>query len=112
MPTVTLPLRFNQAIKNKNVDAGWCLAQRFPNGLPLDQALELTILLGELGDRRLDPAARRFLVRFIEELKPTLDQVKRVADALHNLVMTTDLPALQEEAVRALEDLAGQLRRG
>ncbi len=109
MTARTLPIRFNQAIERKDADAAWQLAKEFPR-LSLDQALSLTILLGIRSDARFVPAARRFLERFIAEAKPELAQIKRVADALDSMRLTGGLPALQEGAERALEDLARQLR--
>ncbi len=64
------------------------------------------MLLGKEGHKRFEPAARRFLERFIREDAPTVEQVKKVADALNSINGYLELIAWG-----ALMDLAEQLER-
>lgn len=96
----------DQALNRGNLANAWMYAHSVPV-LTLDRALRLTILLGlEEGHRSYPAAARRFLRRFIRECEPTLEQVKRVADALDCLA---NHPHLRLDARDALQDLARQL---
>lgn len=77
--------------------------------VPLYKALWLTILIADRqGDDGYQKVCRRFVERFVRECRPTMDQVKRVCDALETL----DEPMLPEwgAARVALLDLAEQLR--
>lgn len=75
----------------------------------LDQALRLTLLLGREQSEDYEAAARRFLVRFLKEVKPTLEQAKKVADALNEIGKPDSFTA-DMEALPAMADLARQLR--
>ena len=77
--------------------------------LYLDQALSLTLLLGREMAPSYNAAARKFLIRFIREVNPTLEQVKKVADALRAIGDPED--AFGEiDALPAMADLARQMR--
>lgn len=99
---------FERALREKDTQEAWGQARGLPQ-LSLGQALRLTILLGRDGHPAFVRAARRFLVRFLGEQSPALDQVKCVADALACLRLTQNLPAIREEAERSLESLARQI---
>jgi hypothetical protein len=101
---------FRTALRTKSFRLAMDLARSMPR-VSLSDALALTMLAAEQAPERFPALARRFLVRFIAEAEPTLEQVKKVADALDSLGLTGDLPALREGAERALEDLGRQLRR-
>ncbi|MFT3866772.1 MAG: hypothetical protein QM729_21125 [Solirubrobacterales bacterium] len=77
----------------------------------LDQALDITLLLAHDDDPRYPKAARRFLARFIVEVEPKLLQLKKVVDAMDCVERVRYFPDITDEANRALEDLARQLRR-
>ena len=101
---------FRTAIRTKSFRVAMDLARSMPR-LSLSDALALTVLGAAQEPERFPALARRFLVRFIEEAEPSLEQVKKVADALDSLCLTSDLPVLRQGAEEALEDLGRQLRR-
>lgn len=96
--------RFDQAIEETDVDRAWQLAADL-DFVSIDRALALTMLLGQRADPRFEAAAVRFVGRFAVELKPTLAQISKVAQALETMRRVGDLPAMSEGAARALEDL-------
>lgn len=99
---------FDAAIAKRNLSAAWLHASEMGH-VPLDRALRLTILMGELQDPGYERTARRFLVRFILEISPTLEQTRRIADALDQLRYgAMDIPGAADTA---LKDLAGQLAK-
>lgn len=76
--------RFRRAI-----DAGQALkaigaAHELPK-LSLEDALQLCLLLASSGDSRYEPAARRWLQRFVVENTPSLEQVVMAGAALSEL---------------------------
>lgn len=75
--------------------------------LELDRALRLTIALGIAEAPAFQSAARRFISRLCTEQTPTMEQVRKTADALDELTRFT----LRSQAREALLDLAGQLSR-
>jgi hypothetical protein len=75
--------------------------------LELDRALRLTIMLGEVEAPSFQAAARRWIARFCTEETPTIEQVRKTADALDQLPKFT----LREPAAQALHYLADQLRQ-
>ena len=72
---------FERALREKDADAALRCAADAPM-LSLDRALRLTLLLSDQIHPLYEAAARRFLVRFIEEPEPRLFYCKRLADAL------------------------------
>ena len=56
-------------------------ARELPN-LPLEDALQLVHLYGDRGSRKFEPAARRWLVRYLTEGTPSLRDVARVTASL------------------------------
>ncbi len=75
--------------------------------LELDRALRLTVALGISETPVFQAAARRFVARFCSEQKPSMEQVRKTADALDELTRYT----LRAQAREALLDLADQLGR-
>jgi hypothetical protein len=100
---------FDRAIDESNLPMAWNAAGGLDE-VDLHRALALTTLLARRGDRRYLGCARRFLCRFIDEVRPTLGQIGKVADALDQVGHLQDLPAMREAADRALADLGRQLR--
>jgi len=99
------------ALDSGNLTNAWMAAHE-RSYIPLDQALKLTILMGlDASETGYEKAARRFLERFIREAKPTLVQVKKVADALAELPKRLGYAEPGESPEWALRDLAGQLER-
>lgn len=76
----------DKAIERRDLDLAWCTAGNLSSQLELDRALRLLVLAGEKEAPSFQPAARRWLVRFITEQRPTVDQIKRTADALNELL--------------------------
>jgi hypothetical protein len=72
-------VRLRRAIERR---ALW-LAQNgeLPN-LPLEDALQLADLYFERGSRKAEPAARRWLVRYLREGTPSLRDVAKVTASL------------------------------
>jgi hypothetical protein len=56
-------------------------ARELPN-LPLEDALQLVHLYAERGSPKFEPAARRWLVRYLTERTPGLRDVAKVATSL------------------------------
>lgn len=76
--------RFWRAIQTHNViaaeAAAFELKQSYP--LPLDHAIALVHLYAEKRDRKFEPAALRYLERYIAEAKPSLLSVAGAAALL------------------------------
>lgn len=70
-----------RAINIGNVIVAESVAREFEK-LPLDYALALVRLYGEKGDRRYEPAALRYLERYIAEERPSLSDVATIAGML------------------------------
>jgi hypothetical protein len=58
-------------------------ARELPN-LPLQDALQLVHLYAERGSPKFEPAARRWLVRYLTEGTPSLRDIAKVATTLAN----------------------------
>ena len=56
-------------------------ARELPN-LPLEDALQLVHLYAERGSPKFDPAARRWLVRYLTEGTPSMRDVAKVTASL------------------------------
>jgi len=56
-------------------------ARELPN-LPLEDALQLVHLYAERGSPKFDPAARRWLVRYLTEGTPSMRDVAKVTESL------------------------------
>jgi hypothetical protein len=56
-------------------------AREFPN-LPLEDALQLVHLYAEHGSPKFEPAARRWLVRYLYEGTPSLRDIAKVTASL------------------------------
>jgi hypothetical protein len=57
--------------------------------LSLDEALELTILIAQKEPQRLPRVAARWLLRYLEERDPAMDEAAMVAARLAGLAGTT-----------------------
>lgn len=99
---------FDAAIQAGNLDGAWEAACNMGR-VRLDRALRLLILLGAEEEPTFERAARRFLTRLIKERSPTVEQIKKIADALNVLRYEV---FEREDARYALEDLADQLTPG
>jgi hypothetical protein len=73
--------QFQRALKNGNLPAAEaaCRDLRIIN---LVDALRLVQLYGAKKDRKFEPAARRWLIRLLEETQPSLDEAKVAAEWL------------------------------
>jgi hypothetical protein len=76
----------------------------------LDQFLLITLLLGEEDSGSFDAAARKFLIRFMKEIKPSIEQVKTVSEALWVVGDSDAFPPTRNQAQSAMADLARQIR--
>jgi hypothetical protein len=56
-------------------------ARELPN-LPLEDALQLVCLYAERGSPKFEPAARRWLVRYLTDGTPGIEDVAKVAASL------------------------------
>jgi hypothetical protein len=80
-------VRFRRAIERRAAEDA---ARELPN-LPLEDALRLVHLYAERGSPKFEPAARRWLVRYLTEGTPSLRDVAKVIAA--------NSPGLDEGAV-------------
>lgn len=99
---------FDQAIGEGNLDLAWRTAAAMED-VRLDRALRLVVLACQRQTPDADRAARKFIVRFIREVEPTIEQIKKVADAL-DCVRTGNF--LAPDAKLGMERLARQIERG
>jgi hypothetical protein len=74
-------VRFRRAIERRTLWMAEDAARELPN-LPLEDALQLVHLYFERGSPKAEPAARRWLVRYLRESTPSLRDVARVAASL------------------------------
>jgi hypothetical protein len=72
---------FWRAVTNGNLIVAETVAREF-EVLPLDYALALVRLYGEKGNRRYEPAALRYLERYIVEERPSLEDLAGIASLL------------------------------
>jgi hypothetical protein len=74
-------VRFRRAIERRALWMAEDAARELPN-LPLEDALQLVHLYAERGSPKFEPAARRWLVRYLTEGTPGLRDVAKVATSL------------------------------
>jgi hypothetical protein len=76
--------RFRRAIERRAVWMAEDAARELPN-LPLEDALQLVHLYADRGSPKFEPAARRWLVRYLTEGTPSLTDVASVTASLARL---------------------------
>jgi hypothetical protein len=74
-------VRFRRAIERRALWVAEDAARELPN-LPLEDALQLVHLYAERGSPKFEPAARRWLVRYLTQGTPATDDVAKVAVSL------------------------------
>ena len=74
-------VRFRRAIERRALWLAEDAARELPN-LPLEDALQLVHLYFERGSPKAEPAARRWLVRYLIEGTPSLRDVAKVTASL------------------------------
>ena len=74
-------VRFRRAIERRALWMAEDAARELPN-LPLEDALQLVHLYFERGSPKAEPAARRWLVRYLSEGSPSLRDVAKVTASL------------------------------
>jgi hypothetical protein len=77
-------VRFRRAIERRALWMAEDAARELPN-LPLEDALQLVRLYAERGSPKFQPAARRWLVRYLSEGTPSMRDVAKVTASLANL---------------------------
>jgi hypothetical protein len=73
--------RFRRAIERRALWAAENAARELPN-LPLEDALQLVHLYAERDSPKFEPAARRWLARYLDEKSPSLGNFAKVASSL------------------------------
>lgn len=73
--------RFHRAIERRALWLAEDAARELPN-LPLEDALQLVHLYADRGSPKFEPAARRWLVRYLTEGTPGLQDVAKVTTSL------------------------------
>ena len=74
-------VRFRRAIERRALWLAEDAARELPS-LPLPDALQLVHLYAERGSPKFEPAARRWLVRYLSEGTPSLEDVAKVTASL------------------------------
>lgn len=74
-------VRFRRAIERRALWLAEDAARELPN-LSLPDALQLVHLYAERGSPKFEPAARRWLVRYLSEGTPSLEDVAKVTASL------------------------------
>ena len=74
-------VRFRRAIEHRALWAAEDAARELPK-LTLEDALQLVHLYAERGSPKFEPAARRWLVRYLTDGTPSLRDVAKVTAAL------------------------------
>ena len=74
-------VRFRRAIERRALWMAEDAARELPN-LPLEDALQLVHLYFERGSPKAEPAARRWLVRYLSEGTPSVRDVAKVTASL------------------------------
>lgn len=97
---------FDEAIERGDLKAAHSWAIEMPL-VDLERALKLTILVGEQEMPGYPKFARRWLVRFIREQKPSMDLVIEVAGALKEIPTFIE----RHEAKHELLELGKLIRR-
>ena len=77
-------VRFRRAIERRALWLAEDAARELPN-LPLADALQLVHLYAERDSPKFEPAARRWLVRYLTEGTPRLQDVAKVTASLEKL---------------------------
>ena len=99
----------DHALERGNLRNAW-FAARQAGYVTLEQALKLTVLMGIDESAGYDRAARKFLVRFIREVEPTLEQIRKVTHALEELHSVNETVYIRGEGPEwARKDLVRQL---
>jgi hypothetical protein len=98
--------RFDLAIERFKLPEVWDAAHELPC-LTLARALRLTMLLGKERNTRFEPAARRFLERFLREEQPSVEAILKTVDGLNAL----GDPLTGLDAWAGLLDLSEQIER-
>ena len=81
-------VRFRIAIERRALWAAEDAARELPE-LPLEDALQLVHLYFERGSPKAEPAARRWLVRYLTEGTPSLRDVAKVTASLAKRAAST-----------------------
>jgi len=98
---------FATAVKTGSYTLACQVARELPR-IGLREALQLTLLAAEKDPDRYEQMARRWLVRFLEEKRPTLGLVQYVASGLDRLGLQG--PAgFDEDAEARLREVAEKL---
>jgi hypothetical protein len=74
-------VRFRRAIERRALWLAEDAARELPN-LSLPDALQLVHLYAERGSPKFEPAARRWLIRYLSEGTPGLEDVAKVTASL------------------------------
>jgi hypothetical protein len=74
-------VRFRRAIERRALWMAEDAARELPN-LSLQDALQLVHLYGERGSPKFEPAARRWLVRYLTEGTPSIGDVAKVTASI------------------------------
>ena len=74
-------VRFRRAIERRALWLAEDAARELPN-LSLPDALQLVHLYAERGSPKFEPAARRWLIRYLSEGTPSLEDVAKVTASL------------------------------
>lgn len=97
------------ALEKGDLSKAWYAATE-AGVIHLDQFLRITLLLAEEDSPRFEAAARKFLVRFLREVKPPIETTRTVVDALWMAGDTEAFAPERGSARRGMVDLARQLR--
>jgi hypothetical protein len=76
-------VRFRRAIERRALWAAEDAARELPN-LPLEEALQLVYLYAERESPKFEPAARRWLVRYLTEGTPALRDIAEITASLES----------------------------
>lgn len=94
---------FDKAVAEGRLDDAWMRAIQVPH-LTLDRALRLTVLMAQEDGPGAERLARRFLVRFIREYKPSMQLLGMVVEALRAISRDGFLGEDSRDELRALAD--------
>ena len=96
--------RFRRALDRGQINFALEAAAELPN-VALDEALQLCALLASTGDERFLAAARRWLARFAEEKRPSLNELQIAGAALAELGTNPDSAIARDTLQQLLEPL-------
>jgi hypothetical protein len=102
-------VRFRRAIERRALWMAEDAARELPN-LPLEDALQLVHLYFERGSPKAEPAARRWLVRYLSEGTPSLRDVAKVTASLAERDL--EVGGLNENSPRRLLERHGDAHVG